>query len=329
MLRAVGLTDLEERAYRALLSVPRLPAAELAEAIEVSEDQADGVIASLEAKGLVSRTTGSDERLVPAPPDVAMEVLLLKRQEELQRARLEIAQLAEDYRAAAHPRRAAELVEVVVGKEATVQRFEQLQRSAREELLLFDKPPYAVTPEAQRRTELDQLAQGVRYRVIYHRQAVESPWVLDEIEQLTAAGEEARVADHVPMKLAVADRSLALVPLSPDQPSMEAGSALVHPCGLLDALTALFDALWAIAVPLRVDAESRPHVDAAPAGIDTQLLSLMLSGLPDQAIARRLGVSDRTVQRRLAALYEAAGVSNRMQLGWHAARQGWIDDPDA
>ena len=46
---------------------------------------------------------------------------------------------------------------------------------------------------------------------------------------------------------------------------------------------------------------------------------LVVSGLTDGAVAHRLGVSERTVQRRVRELMEGSGSRNRMQLGHHAA----------
>ena len=58
--------------------------------------------------------------------------------------------------------------------------------------------------------------------------------------------------------------------------------------------------------------------------IDRQILSLLLAGLTDQAVASQLDLSLRTVQRRLRHLQDLAGVQSRMQLGWYAARHDWV-----
>jgi DNA-binding NarL/FixJ family response regulator len=55
-----------------------------------------------------------------------------------------------------------------------------------------------------------------------------------------------------------------------------------------------------------------------------QLLELLLTGVPDKAIAAKLGVSERTVQRRVGRLMADAGAGNRMQLGRHAARLEYL-----
>ncbi|WP_406476623.1 helix-turn-helix domain-containing protein [Streptomyces sp. NBC_01615] len=97
---------------------------------------------------------------------------------------------------------------------------------------------------------------------------------------------------------------------------------------LLDALLELFEIWWARGTPLNIASDGDVHPVPTPDGEtsapDSQLLSLLLSGLPDKAIASQLGVSLRTVQRRIRALMEATGSANRTQLGWHAAQQRWI-----
>ena len=53
------------------------------------------------------------------------------------------------------------------------------------------------------------------------------------------------------------------------------------------------------------------------------ILALLLAGMTDQALAGQLGLSLRTVQRRIRVLMDKAGVDTRIQLGWHAGREGW------
>ncbi|WP_446215696.1 hypothetical protein [Micromonospora sp. IBHARD004] len=62
------------------------------------------------------------------------------------------------------------------------------------------------------------------------------------------AGETSRVHPQVPMKLAVFDSSVALLPLAMDQ--LVDSALVVHQCALLDALTEMFDLLWEQAVPV-------------------------------------------------------------------------------
>lgn len=55
------------------------------------------------------------------------------------------------------------------------------------------------------------------------------------------------------------------------------------------------------------------------------LLLLMRSGCTDESIARQLGISPRTVLRRIRTLMDLAGCTTRFQLGCHAERRGWLN----
>jgi DNA-binding NarL/FixJ family response regulator len=80
--------------------------------------------------------------------------------------------------------------------------------------------------------------------------------------------------------------------------------------------------VWQDSTPLVLD---NPHVEAGPPmGQDREVLSLLLAGLTDEAIARELDVTVRTVGRRVRQLMDAAGVNTRIQLGWQASRPGWL-----
>src|SRR5688572_541012 len=101
VLEAVGITEAEERVYRALLRHPRASVAEIARSASISSREGRELLTLLEEKGLVNRSPGRAPRFVPAPPSVAVELLVLRRQEELERARVGAASLVEDFRAGA------------------------------------------------------------------------------------------------------------------------------------------------------------------------------------------------------------------------------------
>jgi DNA-binding NarL/FixJ family response regulator len=63
---------------------------------------------------------------------------------------------------------------------------------------------------------------------------------------------------------------------------------------------------------------------STPTTLDLRILSLLLLGSTDAAIAKQLGLGLRTVQRRVAHMMELAGVTTRLQLGWQAHRRGWL-----
>ncbi|WP_089013737.1 helix-turn-helix domain-containing protein [Micromonospora inositola] len=114
---------------------------------------------------------------------------------------------------------------------------------------------------------------------------------------------------------------LAIIPISSSE--QDVGVAyVVHPSSLLDAFITLFEAEWDRGIPLSIDGP----VDGA-SGPDEEtrdLLTLLASGLTDQGIARSLGWSIRTTQRRIHALMEDLGATTRFQLGMTATARGWL-----
>jgi DNA-binding NarL/FixJ family response regulator len=46
--------------------------------------------------------------------------------------------------------------------------------------------------------------------------------------------------------------------------------------------------------------------------------------MKDDVIARQLGISERTVRRRVADLAARLGAASRFQIGAQAARRGWV-----
>jgi len=324
LLDVLGLSAEESLAYRELVAVPSTTPAELASRVGVKRTAAFRLLSALEQKGLAARSGEDTTRFVASRPSVALGAMLVERQNEVRLAELELGSLDEIYRAAAADRAAADVVDVVEGKAGIRRRFEQLQLAANDEVMTFITAPTAVISAAEHTVEDEAVARGVRYRLLFERPMLDDePGTYDQIAGAVAAGEQVRVTDSLPLKLLIVDHELALVPIGSAESPAE-GALLVRKSGLLDALEALFEAEWRRGAEIVVSAdeigEIAPH---AIDDVDAQLLSLLLVGLNDKAVAYQLGISLRTVQRRVSHLMDLARVETRMQLGWQAAQLGW------
>lgn len=326
MLTVLGVSDVADVVYRELISTVSATATELADILHQPESAIQQALAALEGHGLVTRTITRPPRFVAAPPDTVAERLLLRRQAELAEARAELDLLARTYRSGRRTRNTDELVEIVIGAEPLAQRVSHLQRSPRREFAGFVKPPY-IAVDLDHAEPLED--PDVSYRAVYDREALTGfPGFLEKLRANPAPHAEYRTHPSLPMKLLIADRQTALLPLGRDSSDMTPAAIIVHSSGLLDALMALFDHYWEASLPLAIDdddsqgsdreAGSRPDVG------DRRILSLLIGGVTDEAIARQLGVSLRTVRRRIQAMMHTANAVNRAQLGWHAARHGWL-----
>ncbi|WP_184836515.1 helix-turn-helix domain-containing protein [Allocatelliglobosispora scoriae] len=320
MLTSLGIGPDEEQVYRALVLRPSATVADLAAATYLAEADVAAALRLLRERGLAS-ADGTEH--LAAPPAVALGQLVRDRRDELRQAELDLILLAEAHRLAGDGRRASDVVEVITGVDGVRHRFFQIHQAARHEFRAFVRPNPAVVEAADHAEEEHALHRGVRYRVVLDRAVLSGPGMAQRATDTIAAGEEIRIADSLPLKMLIADNDLALLPLAPD--SGGAAAILVHASGLLEALVALFEGVWERAYPLRTsptgdDVIGRP---AEVEELDTRILALLLAGLTDQAVAGQLDVSLRTVQRRVHALMEIAGVQTRIQLGWAAARRDW------
>ncbi|GAB3170700.1 hypothetical protein GCM10027162_11570 [Streptomyces incanus] len=258
---------------------------------------------------------------------------LKRHADALDLARAEATSLLEVYRDTMRRRDASELIEVITGAEALRQHLRQIQGSARDEMLWFCKAQYVAMPSGSNDSEFEALGRGVRYRVLYEKAFFDDEGAVDNVVAGVRAGEVARAVPHLPLRLAVADRAIAICPLVPGGPRGnldEPTTALVRDSNLLAALIALFERYWEDAVPLDVDdSDAVAGTDGAGgpdplSATDRRLLALLVSGVADKTVATQLGLSRRTVQRHIQHMMELAGAATRMQLAWQAARRGWL-----
>jgi sugar-specific transcriptional regulator TrmB/DNA-binding CsgD family transcriptional regulator len=325
MLETLGLSQAQEAVYTKIVeSHEGTSPEELCTHLDLDPDACSDMLTALESKGFVTRLTSGRPRFVAAPPSVVLDSLLLRKQAEIDSARAAVVKLDEIFRAGSPAHVNVELVEVLRSRELVVERFVQLQRTTKSEILVLDKPPYAVEPTEPNPLELELLERGIRCRAIYDRDAVTPPGRLSLLNRMVELGEEARVLSGLPTKLALSDSRMALIPLNVDSPGME-GAVVIHRSSLLDALRMLFEILWERAVPLGGRGSNAPVADETQiSSVDSKLLQCLASGMTDAVIAREMATTERTVRRRVRRLMDSFGAQTRFQAGMQAARRGWL-----
>ncbi|MCX4965583.1 helix-turn-helix transcriptional regulator [Streptomyces sp. NBC_00654] len=323
MLGAIGLDEIQEAAYRALVAAGAAELSDLAHRLALPEADTERALRRLEQQGLAAQSSARPGRWVAAPPAVALGALLIQQRHELEQAELASALLAEEYRAEASEPAVHDLVEVVTGARAVAHRFHQLQLGATSEVCaLVTGNPIAVSG-MDNESEERAATRGVSFRVVVEREVLSLPSGIMELSAALSRDEQCRVVDRVPTKLVVADGGLAMVPLTGR--GAEPAALVVHASGLLESLMGLFEAVWREAMPLRLGESGWVREDGVgPDPTDLEILSLLLAGLTDASVAKQLELGLRTVQRRVKGLMELTGVSTRLQLGWHAYERGWV-----
>lgn len=323
VLSVLGLGDVEEQVYDGLVLLGSATGAELARRTGLPARAVKPALLALEERGLVVALVGPDQRWGVVPPEPALDALVHEQQQALARVRAHAQQLAQQARQVGARRRPDELVAVATGAEVVNAHFEQLQRQAQREVLVFDRPPYVRSAGVETNpVQAERIAAGVEYRTVYDRGILEDAAIFARVQAELAAGERGRVLADVPLKLAIADRTMALLPLLDADESGDQAALVIRPSVLLDSLAALFEALWTRAVPLRLGARSVPEVDPEL----LEVVELLATGMTDERIARHLGTSERTVRRRVALALQALGADTRFQAGLRAHQLGWLPE---
>ncbi|MDL9980500.1 helix-turn-helix domain-containing protein [Microbacterium sp. ASV49] len=316
-LDAMGLDGGHAVVYRRLLAAPAASAAELAAETALSPGSVGQILDELELAGFVARQASSPHRFVASPPSLVMRPLLVEQERRLAAAHETLVELSAVYREGAALRAVPDVVDVVVGADAVRQRLGQLQAAATERVDVFVLSDVALVASDDNLEEERALARGVRYRTIVETGVLERAGFMDAAKQAALDGEEVRVLPALPTRLFIADGDIALLPMASHGPGQADGALLLHKSGLLDLVDATFETSWRAARPLFAE-EGRDSAE------DRELLSLLMIGLTDAAAAAQLGISLRTIQRRVSELIELAGVSSRFQLGAEAVRRGWL-----
>lgn len=322
----LGLTAEQERVYVALATGAQRAPESVASSLDLPLPQVQQAMDKLLRLGLVVADAGEDASMSVAPVELAVDALVRSQQDALDRAQAFGRELAQRAARSGEVHRPEQLVSVVVGREAMGSISQQMQRSAREEVLSLDRPPYlapasgqgeGIDPEQQVR-----MAAGVRYRTVFDQSLLDEPTIVARIRRDQAAGEEGRVLADLPLKLLVVDRTLALLPLLSGADDDQPAALLIRPSVLVDSLVALFEALWRAAPPLRLEASTGSGGDEEREA--RTVVGLLAAGLGDARIAHTLGVSERTVRRKVATALSLLGAETRFQAGLRAKERGWV-----
>ncbi|MEU5877547.1 hypothetical protein [Spirillospora sp. NPDC047279] len=198
----------------------------------------------------------------------------------------------------------------------------RLSAAARSELLTFDDPSGC-------------LDQGVPERMLVHAAGCvrRSVAQIPTVRQITSpqglardaelgtiqwnGGGKARLIPQIPLRLAVLDRTVALVPL--DMDVFYNGMLIVRDPVVVNALATVHAHWWSTGADPSADRD--PH--ELPAHL-APVLAALNEGLTDQAAAARLNLSSRTYTRRVSELLTLLGTTSRFQAGIRATHRGWL-----
>ncbi|WKX69259.1 LuxR C-terminal-related transcriptional regulator [Streptomyces sp. XD-27] len=234
--------------------------------------------------------------------------------------RLLCTELADQY----HDQTSLAPAELIVGMDRISECLEDSAEIAVNEVLSMHPGPVieSRTPDRIARNQR-VLKRGVAMRTIHLASTSRVPNGLRYLRELQGMGAAIRLAPTIPFRLIVIDDVMAFTPA----PGNEAQAAALVTRGpiITHLLRRVFEHCWHSATALDSAAPDGPGEHAPP--LDTQqftVLQMLNAGLKDEAIARELGVSIRTLRRITADLMDKLGATSRFQAGVRAQELGWL-----
>ena len=115
------------------------------------------------------------------------------------------------------------------------------------------------------------------------------------------------------------DREVAILPQDPENSRL--GAIQVSGPGVMAAMTALFEQIWATATPFGTE---RQRTEDGCTAQRREILRLLAQGLTDEVVGKRLGLGVRTVRRMMADISERLEARSRFEIGVKASERGWL-----
>ncbi len=312
------------RTYAVLVHHPRSSLAEIAGYLGVSTEIAAASLEVLtDLQAAVSQLSAEGQPIWDAhAPESLSEAEARRRQHEINQMHAAAARLSETFRSVRRSPRANGAIVPVFERLEMLADFEEVQTSARNSVKMIERGPYLSDAERERQLFLlkrSRIGAGIRYQTLYQDTIYQDAERLRHALSANARGAQARTLPEPPFKLIISDDERASLVLHADERRPDPMGLRVTGSPALRLLVKTFDVLWSLAAPISVN----PAADELDER-DKAILTLMGLGATDDTIARRLGMSRRTVVRRTARLLERLGASTRFQAGVQATRRGWL-----
>ena len=248
-LSKMGLSVNEAKVYLALLTRSTSAVSGIVTTSGVPQKMIYYTLQKLMKRGLCTLVPGRVKRYRPAAPRLAIGDFIKKAETDITLSRKMLVELQSQYETPRSQATLPEHMEVVQSTAQIVEHMLSLERAATEEVLSFNKAPYAMS--RRNKEELRGLARGVKYRTIYEISEVRTLLSRSVIEMYSEAGEEVRVVHTLPLKMMIFDRSVLMFTLdSQISSAKDLTAVIVRRSSLIDALGELFEVHWQKAMTL-------------------------------------------------------------------------------
>jgi DNA-binding CsgD family transcriptional regulator len=326
VLEPLGLDDVCESVYIAILQQPGVRAESLAKQFEFPRSEIDRALQQLRKLTLLQRR-GKNEELYAISPERGMEILLAVQQAELAsfQQRVELSRAAAARLIAENTKVSTQddtpEVEYLGGIDAIRLRLDTLAASVTSEVMNFSPSRQTEADiNAGKEATIRYVGTSVKSRSIYLHSALKHPHTAEYLEWLARQGFEIRTTPALPSRMVIFDRRVAVLPMSSDD--SRKGAVVLYGKATVTAFCSLFDWIWERAIPVNISTGNRDDVGVSQ---EMEAIWLLAQGYTDETVAKRLGVSPRTSRRIVESMMRRLGAKSRFQAGVFAERHGLLD----
>jgi hypothetical protein len=250
-LQQLGLNAYESRSYLVLLGHPRFKALELAARAHVPRQKIYEVLDSLVEKGFAQVVQEKTKLFSAVEPSLAIPGYLSRKRQALEQELTDngraggalIDDLKNLYSEGQGGRGTLDFLRIVSEPAQTAAEYRRMLTEVKTEYLEFSRPPYAVDPLDEKLVK-HAGSNGVTCRLLLEASTLDEGH-RQRLADYVASGVSVRVADSLPMKLALFDGEHGMIALLDPVITRPSWTAVVfHHDGMGEAMKALFEERW-------------------------------------------------------------------------------------
>jgi sugar-specific transcriptional regulator TrmB len=250
-LQQLGLNAYESRSYLVLLGHPKFKALELAARAHVPRQKIYEVLDSLVEKGFAQVVQEKTKLFSAVEPSLAIPGYLSRKRQILEQELTDngragtalIDDLKQLYSEGQGGRGTLDFLRIVTEPAQTAAEYRRMLAEVKKEYLEFSRPPYAVDPLDEKLVKQAGLG-GVSCRLLLEAASLDDAH-RQRLADYQTARVEVRVADSLPMKLAVFDGQRGMIALLDPVITRPTWTAVVfHHEGMGEAMAGLFEDHW-------------------------------------------------------------------------------------
>ncbi|MFD9407341.1 LuxR C-terminal-related transcriptional regulator [Streptomyces sp. NPDC059989] len=291
-----------------------------AEDLSLPLSQVESAVRELAKLRLLQPTEGGlGQFVVVDPASASLQLLspydeeLRARQHAVEQVRQQMHSLLPLYRASTSDGSRSSGIERIDDLDAVRGVLGRLADECQSEVIT-SQPGGARSPEVLEETARRDsviLKRGVRMRTLYQHTARFDQPTRDYVTKIISNGAEVRTTGSAFARAIVYDRTTAVITL-PDNPK---GAALIRNPDVTQFVVQSFEYAWATSEPFNPEFD-RSEIRSISDSLNEAVLRMLVSGHDDKSIARQLGISPRTCQRRISEVMQRIGARTRLQAGY-------------